>query len=221
MRSDPRPLALVPHKFFTMPMVPKDNGYHIHHQRMPFYCVPCILFSDAALRGQHLQPNQGIALLWLVFMCGKCNMVRCSNTKLVPHIVAQATFLLQRMIEHSLNQQAEVELTRRKAEVVSNRTILKCIVDAVMFLGHQGLPMRGHKESLTEYSDNLGNFLELLKVISNYNIPLQQHLENVKEQQIERKVSGMWLPFSGNTRKNAFIWLIRSILNNVLLLWCA
>ena len=49
-----------------------------------------------------------------------------------------------------------------------------------MFLGHQGLPMRGHKESLTEYSENLGIFLELLKVISNYDIPLKQHLEIVK-----------------------------------------
>ena len=95
---------------------------------------------------------------------------------------AQATFSQQRTIEHSLSQQAEVQLTRRKAEVVSNETIQKRIVDAIMFLGHQGLPMRGH---MTEYSDNLGNFLELLKVISNYDIPLQQHLEKVKQQQIE------------------------------------
>ena len=98
---------------------------------------------------------------------------------------AQATFSQQRTIEHSLSQQAEVQLTRRKAEIVSNETILKRIVDAIMFLGHQGLPMRGHNESLNEYSDNLGNFLELLKVISNYDIPLQQHLEKVKQQQIE------------------------------------
>ena len=60
-------------------------------------------------------------------------MVRYSNTKLVPHIEIQATFLQQRMIEHSLNQQAEVELTCRKAEVVSNRAILKRIVMPLCF----------------------------------------------------------------------------------------
>ena len=48
-------------KCFTMPMVPKDSGYHIHHA---LFCVPCILFSDAVLRGQHFWPNQGIAGLF-------------------------------------------------------------------------------------------------------------------------------------------------------------
>ena len=62
---------IVPHKFFTMPMVPKDNGYHVHHQRMPFLCVPCILFSDAILRGQHLRLNQGIAFTQVGFRSWK------------------------------------------------------------------------------------------------------------------------------------------------------
>ena len=141
------------------------------------------------LRGQRLRPNQGIAFTLVGFHSWKkqhssaLQHEACTSHR--NSIVAQAIFLQQRTIEHSLNQQAEVELTHRKAEVVSNRTILKLIVDAIIFLGHQGLPMRGHKESLTEDSENLGNVLELLKVISNYDIPLQQHLEKVKQQQIE------------------------------------
>ena len=29
-------IDIVPPKCFTMPMVPKDSGYHIHHQECPF-----------------------------------------------------------------------------------------------------------------------------------------------------------------------------------------
>ena len=185
------------------------------------FCVPCILFSDAVLRGQHLRPNQGIAFTQVGFRSWKKQ-----HSSVLQHeactahrnsIVAQATFLQQRTIEHSLNQQAEVELTRRKAEVVSNRTILKRIVDAIMFLGQQGLPMRGHKESLTEYSDNLGNFLELLKVISNYDIPLQQHLEKVKQQQIERKGArgrGSLLTFLSSDIQNKVIHVISNLITD-------
>ena len=122
-----------------MPMVQKDSGYHIHHA---LFCVPCILFSDAVLRGQHLRLNQGIAFTLVGFRSWKkqhssvLQHEACTSHR--NSIVAQATFLQQRTIEHSLNQLAEVELTRRKAEVMSNRTILKRIVDAIMFLGHQG-----------------------------------------------------------------------------------
>ena len=63
---------IVPHSLFTMPMVPKAmHGYHIHHQRMP--CAMYIFCSvhHAALRGQHLRPNQGIAFTLVGFRSWK------------------------------------------------------------------------------------------------------------------------------------------------------
>ena len=51
-------------------------------------------------------------------------------------------------------------------------------VDAIIFLGQKSLPLRGHRELLVGDSVNTlhGNFIELLKLLSHYDVPLQQHL---------------------------------------------
>ena len=67
--------------------------------------MPCILFSDAALRGQHLGPNQGIDFTLVGFRSWKkqhgsvLQHEACTSHR--NSIVAQATFLQQRTIEHS------------------------------------------------------------------------------------------------------------------------
>ena len=54
------------------------------------------------------------------------------------------------------------EAARRKVEVDANRALLKRVLDAIIFLSHQGIPLRGHRESaFTDDSVNLGNFLEI------------------------------------------------------------
>ena len=74
----------------------------------PLFCVPCILFSYAVLRGQHFRPNQGIAFTLVGFRSWKkqhssvLQHEACTSHR--NSIVAQATFLQQRTIERSLNQ---------------------------------------------------------------------------------------------------------------------
>ena len=51
-----------------------------------------------------------------------------------------------------------------KNEVAKNRIILARIVDAIKFLGQQGLPLRGHRESLVNDSVNTGNFYRIAKI---------------------------------------------------------
>ena len=80
-------------------------------------------------------------------------------------MIAQAVFSKEQSIQHCLNEQSKADLEREKNEVAKNRIILARIVDAIIFLGQQGLPLRGHRELLVDDSVNTGNFIELLKVI--------------------------------------------------------
>ena len=73
-----------------------------------------------------------------------------------------------------------------KLEVSENRKILRSIIDTIIFLGRQGLALRGHRDDslyhpdVGEYSaGSIGNFIELL----NYRVrdgekDLGKHLES-------------------------------------------
>ena len=60
-----------------------------------------------------------------------------------------------------------------------------------MLLGRKGLPFRGQLESLTNPYQNIGNFLELLKFLSQYDSTIKEHLEKgtTKHQQPATKRS--------------------------------
>ena len=73
-----------------------------------------------------------------------------------------------------------------KFEVSENRKIRRSIIDTIIFLGRQGLPLRGHRDDsqyhpdVGEYSTgNVGNFIELLnyRVRGGYK-DLKKHLES-------------------------------------------
>ncbi len=69
-------------------------------------------------------------------------------------------------------------LTSEKKGIEKNRIILESIIDAVLYLGKQGLAFRGHRESqgLGEATLNEGNFLELIKFLSKKEDLLKQYL---------------------------------------------
>ncbi|XP_059446621.1 uncharacterized protein LOC132178187 [Corylus avellana] len=52
-------------------------------------------------------------------------------------------------------------------EKVNNRLRLKTSIDSIRYLAYQGCPYRGHDKGSD--SKNRGNFLELIKLVSNYN----------------------------------------------------
>ena len=62
--------------------------------------------------------------------------------------IAQVLFLQRRSIDSSLEQQEKTKILRRKREVAENRSIMKRVIDTVVYLGKQGLAFRGHRESL-------------------------------------------------------------------------
>ena len=56
------------------------------------------------------------------------------------------------------------------------QTILKCVLEAVIYCGRQCIALRGDNEKLNE-SGNPGNFLSLLKLMANHNEIIRIHLE--------------------------------------------
>ncbi|KAL5469151.1 hypothetical protein EMCRGX_G030359 [Ephydatia muelleri] len=98
-------------------------------------------------------------------------------------VVAQALFMKDQTISASIAMQSKANAERRKKEVEKNRSLLRRIVDTIIFLGRQGLAFRGHNETSVDDSLNTGNFLEALKLLSCYDMTIQAHLSKVKENQ--------------------------------------
>ena len=66
--------------------------------------------------------------------------------------------------------------TKKAANVEINRTLLKCVLEAVIYCGRQCIALRGDNEKLNE-SGNPGNVLSLLKLMANHIEILRIHLE--------------------------------------------
>ena len=64
----------------------------------------------------------------------------------------------------------------REKRIEENRQILKHIARAVLYCGRQCIPLRGHREKLNQ-SENPGNFLALLKVLSGSDPVSEAHLK--------------------------------------------
>ena len=135
-------------------------------------------------------------------------------------IIAEALFLQQGTIAANFQRQETLESERIKQQVISNRNVMTHIVDAVILLGRQGLPFRGHRESLSNPYQNTGNFLELLKFLSPYDSTIKEHLQKVttEQQQLAAKCSekpgpigpGSRLTFLSNDSQNKLISVIGS-----------
>ena len=66
--------------------------------------------------------------------------------------------------------------TKRAENIARNRHIVKCIAECVLFCGRQCIPLRGDNEGRLDMG-NPGNFLSLLRMMSNHDDILRKHLE--------------------------------------------
>ena len=82
------------------------------------------------------------------------------------------------------------EMNHRKA-VKERREILDPIIELIKTMGRQGLSLRGHREeagyTLDEETENHGNFLAIVHLLSKYHEKLTRHLETVIKQSKLRK----------------------------------
>ena len=106
---------------------------------------------------------------------------------------------------------------------------MKRVVDVIIFLGRPGLSFRGHRESLANPGLNTGIFLETLKLLSQYDQPINEHLEKVRFHQEEHsktnisnkngkgvKGRGSWLTFLSNDIQNKIINIIGKEISSVI-----
>ena len=115
--------------------------------------------------------------------------------------VAEVVFLQEKTIALSLGLQEQEEAARRKMEVNNNQNVMTRVVDTIIFLGKQGLALRGHRESLTSEVVNTGNFLELLKLLSAYDVTICDHLQKVREQHEALAMAKIGAQSRGNSTK--------------------
>ena len=86
-------------------------------------------------------------------------------------IAAQA---FKESVENASNTVACLFDKEREKHIKENRQIVKSIARAVLFCRCQCIALCGHREKLDQ-SENLGNFLALLKVFSEGNPTLAAH----------------------------------------------
>ena len=105
--------------------------------------------------------------------------------------VAEVLFKEGLDIKSLLDQQSKEREEKRIKDVKMNREIVKRIIDAILFLGKQGLAFRGHNENMAKNSDlNNGNFLELLQLLAKYDSVTDIHVDSVRtnrERQTRRR----------------------------------
>ena len=65
---------------------------------------------------------------------------------------------------------------KKATNIAQNRAVLKSIARAILFCARQCIALRGHDEN-SKKSGNHGNFLSLLKLISEHDEVLKNHLE--------------------------------------------
>ncbi|XP_028412950.1 uncharacterized protein LOC114535828 [Dendronephthya gigantea] len=165
---------------------------------------------DECLRGGNVRPNQGSAFTNSGFSNWKKQYSAITKHETSEsHInakIAQVVFLQGLSIDSCLEKQEKSEILRRKREIVTNRNVMKRVVDTVLLLGKQGLAFRGHRESLDNPEINRGNYLETLDYLSIYDDTIHDHLERVRNQQaLSRNKSGGKRGAKGRGSKLTFL----------------
>jgi hypothetical protein len=69
-------------------------------------------------------------------------------------------------------------------KVSENQEILKVIIDVLLYLARQNFAFRGHNKNVA--SLNQGNFIELIKVVSQYHPIIQRHLYKINSNKRNR-----------------------------------
>ena len=110
------------------------------------------------------------------------NWVKLSDTLIThsSHVyhreALQSADILKSSIENPDSRVDVLLSSSLQLRIKENEHILRQIVQAILFLGKQGLAFRGDNESLAQQDNNPGNFLALLAMLAKNDAVLQKHL---------------------------------------------
>ena len=65
---------------------------------------------------------------------------------------------------------------QREDQISRNRYVLRSILYGILYLGRNGLALRGHRENKSD-PDSRGNMLGLMKLISKHDVIIKNHIE--------------------------------------------
>ena len=93
------------------------------------------------------------------------------------------------------------------------KDLLRLFVDCIKFLATQNLAFRGHREVIAS-SDNPGNFLALVKLLSKYDPLLQRHLDYVKSHThaatfLSGKIQNEFIELLGNEVRQSILHRVK------------
>lgn len=97
-------------------------------------------------------------------------------------IVDWKQFVDKAGIETGMSKWAELAFKKRVKKIEENKAILGRLLDIILFLACQNLPLRGHDER--KDSHNRGNFLELVTLLQKYDPVLAKHMETSKAKEL-------------------------------------
>ena len=87
-------------------------------EKNAIFCIPCLLFTDPGLRGEHIRLNQGNAFTNSGFRSWKkqhSSVLRHEASSAHRNaVIAQAVFSKEQSIQHCLNEQSKADLERKK-----------------------------------------------------------------------------------------------------------
>ena len=138
---------------------------------MGAFCIACALFCKKRRnKGQFV--NRPFTAWW------HKRTEKCKEHELTQYhqeSLQQAEIFTQ-AVEHPTSTVSTLLDKKKAANIERNRTILKCVLEAVIYCGRQCIALRGDNEKLNE-SGNPGNVLSLLKLMANHNEIIRIHLE--------------------------------------------
>ena len=106
-----------------------------------------------------------------------CDGIDAEKNKTCKHsrMMADAEDLIQRFKKPSMTIPYSFDDTK-ESRVSKNREILKWVTKTIILCGKQCIALRGHREDINS-NNNCGNFLAILKLLSETNSELKDHLD--------------------------------------------
>ena len=136
------------------------------------FCLPCVLFATKDNLGQ--------------FVCSKFNLWSKKSIKFAAHDSKQyhsiAMAKMDVLKSTTVHSESSIQSCIKKiheSEIIKNRFVLKCIIEAILFCGRQCISLHSHRDNSTAGCDcNRGNFLALLDYsVKSGNASLAKHLQ--------------------------------------------
>lgn len=93
----------------------------------------------------------------------------------INRVAAMDNYCSNKSIDEIIDNSVTLQLSKKENERLKNRELMKRLIDVIICLTKSGKPLRGHDESDTSHQKGL--FLEVINLLSKYDVTLKTHLE--------------------------------------------